>query len=70
MTTRRFIGFGCDAAAGLEFDNIFVYGKEIEAKNAQLVLEDKPRDTADFSVIAYALAAITGCGALVIAKKR
>lgn len=66
----QIIGFGCDAAAGLEFDNIFVYGKEIEAKNAQLVLEDKPRDTADFSVIAYALAAITGCGALVIAKKR
>ena len=27
-------------------------------------------DTADFSVIAYAVAAITGCGALVVAKKR
>lgn len=30
--------------------------------------EQKP--TADFSVIAYAVAAITGCGALVVAKKR
>ena len=30
--------------------------------------ESKP--TADFSVIAYAVAAITGCGALVVAKKR
>ncbi len=30
--------------------------------------ESKP--TADFSVIAYAAAAITGCGALVVAKKR
>ena len=30
--------------------------------------ECKP--TADFSVIAYAVAAITGCGALVVAKKR
>ena len=30
--------------------------------------ENKP--TADFSVIAYAVAAITGCGALVVAKKR
>ena len=28
------------------------------------------KDTADFSVIAYAVAAITGCGALVVAKKR
>ena len=28
------------------------------------------KPTADFSVIAYAVAAITGCGALVIAKKR
>lgn len=27
-------------------------------------------DTAEFSVIAYAVAAITGCGALVVAKKR
>ena len=28
------------------------------------------KPTADFSVIAYAVAAITGCGALVVAKKR
>ena len=33
-------------------------------------LVEGERDTADFSVIAYALAAITGCGALVVARKR
>ncbi|MDD6204060.1 MAG: hypothetical protein PUC05_03585 [Firmicutes bacterium] len=32
--------------------------------------QDGEQDTADLSVIAYAVAAITGCGALVIAKKR
>lgn len=31
---------------------------------------DPGTDTADFSVIAYALAAITGCGALVVVKKK
>ena len=38
---------------------VFTYGENGESK-----------PTADFSVIAYAVAAITGCGALVIAKKR
>ena len=32
--------------------------------------QDGEQDTADLSVIAYAVAAMTGCGALVIAKKR
>ena len=35
-----------------------------------LEIVDEVQPTADFSVIAYAVAAITGCGALVIAKKR
>lgn len=38
---------------------VFTYGENGESK-----------PTADFSVIAYAVAAITGCGALVVAKKR
>ena len=32
--------------------------------------QDGDQDTADLSVIAYAVAAITGCGALVIARKK
>ena len=32
--------------------------------------QDGGQDTADLSVIAYAVAAITGCGALVIARKK
>ena len=35
-----------------------------------LEIVDEVQPTADFSVIAYAAAAITGCGALVVAKKR
>ncbi len=35
-----------------------------------LEIVDEIQPTADFSVIAYAAAAITGCGALVVAKKR
>ena len=35
-----------------------------------LEIVDEIQPTADFSVIAYAVAAITGCGALVVAKKR
>ena len=36
----------------------------------ELKFSEESKPTADFSVIAYAVAAITGCGALVVAKKR
>ena len=32
--------------------------------------QEDSKDSADLSVIAYAVAAITGCGALVIARKK
>ena len=63
-------GFGwMGATDNMEFDNIFVYGANVTENNANLIL-DAIQDTADLSVIAYALAAITGCGALVVARKR
>ncbi|MDD6205003.1 MAG: hypothetical protein PUC05_08440 [Firmicutes bacterium] len=63
-------GFGwMGTNSKLEFDNIFVYGANVTESNANLIL-DAIQDTADLSVIAYAVAAITGCGALVVARKR
>ncbi|MBR3751331.1 MAG: hypothetical protein IKK58_06105 [Clostridia bacterium] len=49
--------------AVLEIDNVFLSSDE-------LVMNESERPTADVSVIAYAAMAITGLGALLVAKKR
>ena len=51
--------------AVLEIDNVFLSGDELVMNESEPV-----NPTADVSVIAYAAMAITGLGALVVAKKR
>ena len=63
MSAIRFCGINSnDKDAVLEIDDFCLTAEDLVA--------DGNKPTADFSVIAYAVAAITGCGALVVAKKR
>lgn len=57
----------------LVIDNIFFYGN-VNPKDADLISisagTEEPSKTADISTIVYAMAAMAGCGALVVLKKR
>jgi len=65
-----------DAVQGtLTFDDFQLIGASFPAPDASEVLNNgnttqPPADTADVSTIAYAVAAVIGCGALVIKKKK
>ncbi len=55
----------------LEIDNLFLSSAELpEIEEEPSDDDDEQESTADVSVLAYAAAAITGLGALVVAKKR
>lgn len=56
----------CDEGVeySVQIDN-FAYAKDLKVKT-----DEQPAPTADVSIIMYAVAAVTGCGALAIRKKK